>query len=357
MTGGVTVVLGGQAGSEGKGKIVGYLALRDNFDIAVCNFMPNAGHTWVSDDGEKVMVQQLPMAVVNPKTELYISAGAAIDPDILKRELEAHPDAAHRLHIHPRAVVIEQHHRDIEAEVLTRISSTTKGCGAALADKVMRTDHVMLAGDHDFLREFVDWSFSEGLLSALRDGASILVEGAQGFDLDINHGLEYPYCTSRQTITCQLLADAGLPPQSVEEVIAVIRSYPIRVGNNYDEQGRLIGYSGPYNTPEITWEEVARRAGAPMDAIKEYTTVTGKLRRVFEMSWTRLEKMCAINGVTQIALNFANYIDWSILGANKEEQLTDKVWDFIHKVQATTGVEVTLVGTGPKNSDIVDLRF
>src|SRR5690606_5506427 len=82
----VTVVLGGQAGSEGKGKIAGYLA--KEFGASVANFMPNAGHTWVGDDGRKVMVQQLPQAVVNKDALLFISAGSALEPDLLFDEIQ-----------------------------------------------------------------------------------------------------------------------------------------------------------------------------------------------------------------------------------------------------------------------------
>lgn len=356
--GSVTVVLGGQAGSEGKGKFAGYLAIKDSFRTAVSNFMPNAGHTWVSDDGEKIMVQQLPQAVVNPITDLFISAGAAIDINTLMSEMERY-NARCRTYIHPRAMIIEERHKLAEAKSLNRISSTLKGCGHALADKVARNDGVRLARD---VKELAPWVMDEGafekaLMDELDLGHDILVECPQGFDLDINHGLEYPYCTSRQTTAAQAIADAGLPPQVVEEVIAVIRPYPIRVGNVYDSQGNLVGTSGTYlDAKEITWEEVARRGGVPREEIHEYTTVTGKLRRVFEMHWDRLRQMVRVNGVTQIALNFANYIDYSVTGARDPEQLTDKVRDFIKRIEDETSVPVTLIGTGPKHSDIIDLR-
>lgn len=358
--GSVTVVLGGQAGSEGKGKFAGYLALKDNFKIAVSNFMPNAGHTWVSDEGEKVMVQQLPQAVVNPNTDLFISAGAAIDIATLQKEANRH-EAWSRIHIHPRALIIEEKHKEAEAASLNRISSTLKGCGEASADKVARRAGTKLAKDVEELKGYVlsEGTFSRMLMYYLNEGLDVMVECPQGFDLDINHGLEYPYCTSRQTITAQAIADAGLPPQVVEEVIAVIRPYPIRVGDAFDkETGEKIGTSGTYlDSMEITWEEVARRGGMPREEIVEFTTVTGKLRRVFEPNWGRLRDMVIVNGVTQIALNFANYIDYSVTGARTAEEITPKVWDFINKIEDETGVKVTLIGTGAKDSDIVDLRF
>lgn len=351
----VTVVLGGQVGSEGKGKFAGYIARKDNIDISVCNFHPNAGHTWVGNDGKRVMVQQLPQAVVNPNTLLFLSAGSAIDIDTLMREIEANK-CRDRVLIHPRAMIIEQYHREEEAVTMGRISSTQKGCGSAGADKVRRLPRVRLARDVEELAEFVgDTTYV--LHNKLLSGYRVMVEVPQGFDLDINHGLEYPHCTSRQTTSTQAIADAGLAPQMVGEVIAVIRPYPIRVGNMYDAEGNLVGYSGNYcDSPEITWEIVAERSGTPIEEIHEMTTVTKKLRRVFEPNFDRLAEMVQVNGVTQIALNFANYIDYSMLGKTKVEDITEKVWDFIFKVQEATGVPVTMIGTGARDCDIIDLR-
>lgn len=353
----ITVVLGGQAGSEGKGKFAGYLAIHDKIDLSICNFMPNAGHTWVGNDGKKVMVQQLPQAVVNPSTTLLMSAGGAIELGILMKELDVN-NAHDRFFIHPRAMVIEDRHREQEGKALNRISSTLKGCGFASADKIVRGENVRLAKDIPELAKYIHKNWYEDIHTAIKNtGIKIMIECPQGYDLDINHGLEYPYCTSRQCTSAQSLADCGIAPQLVDEVIAVIRPYPIRVGNVYDENGNMIGYSGGYvDSPEITWEEVARRSGTPRESITELTTVTKKLRRVFEPSFERLREMCNVNGVTQIALNFANYIDYNIYGKKNVEDITDKVWEFIYKVEAETGVPVTLIGTGPKDEDIIDLR-
>ena len=357
----VTVVLGGQAGSEGKGKFAGYLAIKDKPLASFCNFMPNAGHTWVGNNGEKVMVQQLPQAVVNKDIVLMFSAGGAIELDLLMKEIKANNVAQDELAIHPRAMVIEPRHREEEAKALNRISSTLKGCGYASADKVVRGSEVKLAKDVPELAPYVvtmdKWYKLVSVLTTSKGDLGVLVEAPQGFDLDINHGLEYPYCTSRQTTTAQAIADAGIPPQAVKEVIAVIRPYPIRVGNVYDENGKMVGYSGGYeDSKELSWEEIAERSGTPREEIKELTTVTKKLRRVFELNLPRLSKMCMVNGVTQIALNFANYIDYEVLGATKMEQLTPKVLEFIAKIEDYTGVPVTLIGTGARDCDIVDLR-
>ena len=142
----VTVVLDSQAGSCGKGKFIGYLAQADNADVAINNFMSNAGHTYVDDNGEKVMTQHLPTSLVNSNTSLVIGPGAAITPHILFQEIIKYSKALgnRKIIINPRAVVITDKHRKIEAEVL-RSGSTFKGCGASQADKVMR--QAMLFGE------------------------------------------------------------------------------------------------------------------------------------------------------------------------------------------------------------------
>ena len=135
----VTVVLDSQAGSCGKGKFIGYLADKDNMDIAVDNFMSNAGHTYVTDDGQKIMTQQLPTSIVNPNTSLVIGPEAAITPHILFQEIIKYEDLIgnRKIIINPNAVVIADKHRIEEQQVL-RSGSTFKGCGSARADKVMR---------------------------------------------------------------------------------------------------------------------------------------------------------------------------------------------------------------------------
>ena len=354
----VTVVIGGMAGSEGKGKVAGWLALHKGVTHAVCNFMPNAGHTWRQGDN-KVMVQTLPQAVVNPKVELLISAGSAIQPDLFYKELGYMADDQ-KVYIHPRAMITTEAHRNKEANTTVKISSTCKGCGEATVEKIRRLNPHCLAKDYPQFEGYIDEDWYGHMDSILKDPyAHLLVEAPQGYDLDINHGIQYPYCTSRQTGAAQAIADAGIAPQEVTEVIAVIRPYPIRVGNNYDENGNMIGYSGDYgNSKELTWDEIGRRAGAPEGSFDgERTTVTNKIRRVFEPEFDRLKTMCQINGVTGLALNFADYISWDIKGINTEEQLTLPIRNFIDKLEKETGVPVVLVGTGPNDEDMIDMTY
>lgn len=385
----VTVVLDSQAGSCGKGKFIGYLAKRTNPEIAINNFMSNAGHTCVLDDGTKVMTQHLPTSVVSANTTLMIGPGAAITPHILFDEILKYADLIgdRGIVIHPRAVVILEKHCEEEKRIL-RSGSTFKGCGAAQADKVMR--QAMLFGEwwnkwtvgwvnagnntddydgytfeqvRDIIKHIVVQDTMEYINDTIDAGGSIIIEGSQGCDLDINYGLAYPNTTSRQCHVGQLVADCGISPTLVTDIIMIMRPYPIRISNTTNlknEDGTtLVTSSGDYDgAEEITWDIVKERCGAPEDVqFGEMTTVTKKLRRVFELNMDRLKYVVKLNRPTEIALNFAQYIDWNILGKTSVDDITPKVWEFIKMIESETGVPVTMIGTGPKDGDIIDRKL
>lgn len=373
MKGNVTVVLDSQAGSCGKGKFVGYLAQHDHPMAAINNFMSNAGHTYRDERHGAVMTQHLPTSIVNPNTELYIGPGAAITPSILFNEIIKYRAIMcdRKVHINPRAMVIKPEHAEREKELI-RSGSTFKGCGVAQADKVMRVPGIQLWGDYF---KFEDWSNGycaadiqylldtivvedgmEDINHIIDCGEDVLVEGSQGCDLDINYGLNYPHTTSRQCHAGQLLADCGISPRLIGEIVMIMRPYPIRISNTTNI-GLEIS-SGDYDgADEITWDEVKKRCGAPADVqFGEMTTVTKKMRRVFEMNWDRLKYVAILNRPTQIALNFAQYIDWAAYKVRTYNDLPDTVKEFMVRVEQVTGAPVTMVGTGPNNDDIVDLR-
>lgn len=373
MAGKVTVVLDSQAGSCGKGKFIGYLAQSDNVDVAINNFMSNAGHTYVDDIHGKVMTQHLPTSIVNPSTNLYIGPGAAITPSILFDEILRYKDilAGRTIKVNPRAMVIKPEHAEREKELI-RSGSTFKGCGVAQADKIMRVPGIHLFGDYF---KYEDWSGGmssedinlicetievedsmECINNMIDCNMSVMVEGSQGCDLDINYGLNYPHTTSRQCHAGQLVADCGISPRLVSDIIMIMRPYPIRISNTTNI-GLEIS-SGDYDgSEEITWDIVKERCGAPADVqFGEMTTVTKKMRRVFEMNWDRLRYVTMLNRPTQIALNFAQYIDWGASGVKKWADLPSKVKDFIGRVEDVTNTKVTLIGTGAANDEIVDRR-
>lgn len=359
--GGATVVFGGQAGSEGKGAIVGYLARRERFDAAICNFMTNAGHTWMGDDGEKVVVQQLPVSLVSPEIPLLlIGPGSAITLEQLWKEIglyDSDYNVSARLRIHPRAVIIDPAHVAEEQSGVKYIASTLKGCGTALAAKSRRDPALRLARDIEALKPFLA-DTTTLVNNVLAKGGPVMVEGAQGYDLDINHGISYPHCTSRQTTPAQVLADSGIAPQRVRRSIAVVRSYPIRVGNIV-EGGEQVGYSGPFGAREVTFEEIEKRSGYPTP-LAEFTTVTKRLRRIFEMDFERVAQMVQVTGATHLALTFADYLDYKIAGmggsAYDDVNPADypDVLDFVRKLNVRNNPTlVDWIKTGPKDSEVI----
>lgn len=343
---------------HGKGKICGYLAKKDNYSISTNNWSSNAGHTYIENDGRKIIVSHLPMAMVNKDTKICINAGAIITPEILYKEINEYKDliGERKIYIHPRTMIIQEKHREYEKENI-RSGSTFKGCGAALADKILRKKDIILAKDYfknvsknyNDVIEIVD---TAEILN--KEEKEILIEGAQGQDLDINYGLDYPNVTGRMCSASQLVADAGISVFNVKDIYMIIRPYPIRISNETNIGQEI--YSGDYaGSREITWQEIARRCGYEGN-LEEYTTVTKKKRRVFEMNWERLKYSVMINKPTQIVLNFAQYIDYNAYKCKKYNELPQKVKDFILKIEEETGVPVTLIGTGEKNEDIIDLR-
>lgn len=351
----LTIVIDGQAGSSGKGKICGYLAKKDNFAISTNNWSSNAGHTYVDNDGNKIIVSHLPMALINPKTKLIINAGAIITPEILLKEIDKYKDLIgdRKIYIDKRAMIIREEHRQIEKKSI-KSGSTFKGCGAAYADKIMRKQNVILAEDYFKEAKYNDIIELADTASMINNSIEdILIEGAQGQDLDINHGLDYPNVTSRMCSASQLIADAGCSPFKVKDIYMIIRPYPIRISNE-TEIGNV--YSGDYaDSKEITWEEVSKRCGYT-GILEEYTTVTKKKRRVFEMSWDRLKYNCMINKPTGIVLNFAQYIDWNAYKCVDYDKLPIKVKKFIARIEEETHIPVIMIGTGENESDIIDLR-
>lgn len=378
------VVTDGAWGSCGKGLITTALAAKHKPHIISTTNMANAGHTAVNTNGDKFIAKALPSAAIlnrwieDYKPHVVVGAAAAFDVDQMLDEITT-CGIHYNLSIHPRAGIITETHKNTEADTkqgTKHIASTMQGCGAFLADKIMRRAGLKLARDYPQLNSHLATNLGKKITTSLPElanlnpeetlankplhmvleellthhGATMIHEGSQGFSLDINHGSDYPHCTSRSTTAVQNLADMGLPAKKLGSVYLVIRPYPIRVGNVVEDDV-MVGYSGGgYDDhEETTWAAVAKAAGAPPEVMQgELTTVTKRLRRVFTFSPRQLVEAATANGATDIALNFANYIDWSCFGTNDYDELPTKVVDFIHKIEDLTAIPVSVVGTGPQ---------
>jgi adenylosuccinate synthase len=343
----VDVLVGGQWGSEGKGNIASYLA--PEYSVLVRVGGPNAGHTVYAEPAHEVF-HHLPSGSRRaPKATLVLGAGSVLRVAGLIEEIARHEIEVQRLAIDPQAMLIDDADPDLEKKSRLReaIGSTLQGVGAATSRKVLRNTEppVRLARDEPLLAPYVR-SAVDILEKAYAEGSRVLLEGTQGTGLSLHHG-QYPYVTSRDTTVSGCLAEAGIPPGRVRRVLMVCRSYPIRVGGN----------SGPMGI-ETTWEEVAARSGKPVEELVriEKTTTTKRDRRVAEFGWREIQRGCVLNGPTDIALTFADYIDATNTDARRFEQLTAPTIRFVEELERVTGTPVSLISTRFDFRNVIDRR-
>lgn len=351
------MIIDGQWGSCGKGLLAGALAVMKQPQVVVNNFGPNAGHTFYhTPGGRKILTQQLPTGLVAPNALLLIGPGSIINPDILLKEIEEYEDEfsiKERLFIHPRAAVVLPYDLETEKEGGLAISSTRKGVGSAISRKISRdyrSGRPLVARDVPELRHYVR---SEGSYnSILADSDCTQIESAQGLELSINHGISYPYCTSRDITVEAVLNDVGIRHHDLDGVFTVVRTFPIRVGNDVSKDGIVLGVSGPVysDMDELSWEEVGRRT---QQELLERTTVTNKVRRVFSWSWQQYEFMLRRLGPNQqIFINFMNYLD---AHATSFAELDSESKSFVEQADRAAedwGSRVSALGFGPTMQDV-----
>jgi adenylosuccinate synthase len=332
-----TIILGGQWGDEGKGKLTDALATRAHV-VVRANGGNNAGHTVTTAQGV-FKLQLVPSGVLNPDCLCVIGAGVVVEPLALIREIDAlraRGVTVDNLRLSDRAHVVLPYHPSLDrlqeaARAEDEIGTTLRGNGPAYADKVARhgiriadliddasllrklTREVQLKNDvltkvhgqppldaseiyHDLveagsrLREHV--VPAEMLVQdALDDGKDVLIECAQGAMLDIDYGT-YPYVTSSSPTAAGACQGAGVAPTQVERVIAVFKSYSTRVGG------------GPFPT-ELLDEtgDIIRERG------REYGTNTGRPRRTGWFDAVAARYVARLNGVTEIQLSLLDVLD------------------------------------------------
>jgi len=301
----VNVVIDGQWGSTGKGKLYGWLYHHfPSIKVAVCDFSPNAGHTFTDAGGTEYVSKILPIGTIFESVELaVIGPHAVFNADRLEKELMEfrHKGNNATVAIHPLASVLTTKDVADEARTLYHIASTMQGGCSAQIKKMMRNEsNCSLAKDHPKFKHMV--ADTHALVqNHLIAGDTVLCETAQGFDLGLNHGWQWPYVTSRDCLVGRVLDNAGVSPKRLGSVIASLRTYPIRVGNIDD------GYSGPWypDQEETSWENLSKRLGRK---VIETTTVTKRVRRVFTWSTRQIDRFCAAVEPDWAFLNFTNYL-------------------------------------------------
>jgi adenylosuccinate synthase len=330
----LTMIVGGQFGGEGKGKITSYLALMDKPWIVARAGGPNAGHTVVLG-GRTLKFRMLPSGAVSPRGQLLLGPGSLLDPEILLREASQF-GVASRIGIDPQAGIIETSHIDQErrnSHLSSRIGSTCSGTGMASAARAQRT--LRRACDVPALLPYLA-DVPARIQECLSEKAEVLAEGTQGFGLSLFHGT-YPYVTSYDTSASALASSLGIGPKRVDRVVLVLRTFAIRVA------------PGPLSH-ELSVEE------STCLGIREYGTVTGRLRRVGRFDLGLAKRAVMINSPTEIALTGLDYLDPSCRGVREIGRLSKGTREYIETLERELGVRVTLISTGPDTWDTIDVR-
>jgi adenylosuccinate synthase len=324
---GVTAVIGLQWGDEGKGKIVDVLSQRADI-VARCQGGANAGHTIVVGS-DKYVLHLVPSGILSEGTECIIGNGVVIDLDVLSDEIGELNDSgiqtSGRLVISNRAHVVLPVHKKVElarerARGDKKLGTTRRGIGPCYSDKYARLGirvgdivnpsgldekiaslcaaHAGIEGvDIDIMQESMAYcgrhadmlnelagDASAMLRRGLAQGKEVLLEGSQGFLLDIDHGT-YPFVTSCGTGIHGVAHGVGLAPSDVTEIVGVVKAYMTRVG-----EGILPTLmEEPYQT------QVRERG-------KEFGATTGRPRRCGWLDLPAVRYSCATNGVTSLAI-------------------------------------------------------
>jgi adenylosuccinate synthase len=292
------IVIGAQYGDEAKGKIAHHLCKTGGYTHVIrFNGGCNAGHT-IYHNGKKFVTHHIPCGVFYGIPSI-IGPGCVIDPKRFFNEIQELEDAGipaeALVMIAKNAHVITNSHRE-EDEKDEKIGTTKRGNGPAYRDKYARK-----GVRAETMPQFEDYLVDvyEELHSS--PNAKILLEGAQGFGLDIDHG-DYPYVTSSHCTSASALL-SGIPPQSVSKIWGVAKIYETYVGAKKFESDEEIF-------------KIIRSIG------KEYGATTGRPRQCNWLNWDFLEKSVKMNGVTDLVLNKMDVLrqinKWSLIHNDKK---------------------------------------
>lgn len=409
------VIVGIQWGDEGKGKIVDMLAQK--YDM-VCRSQGghNAGHTiWV--DGVRYALQLIPSGILNKNAINIIGNGVVVSPVNILKEMSQFDNLEGRLFISDKAHLNLPFHSLIDQakerlKGTKAIGTTGKGIGPTYAEKVSRSGfrvgellepkklcenileyfeqnkaiftalEVQAPKKEDLLKELEEYSSklspfitntTNMLWKALEEGKKVLLEGAQGTLLDIDHGT-YPYVTSSSTVSAGACTGLGLNPKDIGEVIGIVKAYCTRVGN------------GPFPTEDFT--DYGKTMG---EVGKEFGTVTGRKRRCGWFDAVAVRYASRLNGCDKLALMKLDVLDnfdkikicvayeyegqridympsnmenvkaiyeeidgWtSVVGIKDYDKLPQNAKKFIERIEEVTSVRVGIVSTSPERDDTI----
>ncbi|MDE6885815.1 MAG: adenylosuccinate synthase [Helicobacteraceae bacterium] len=408
------VVVGIQWGDEGKGKIVDNLA--KDYDIVVrYQGGHNAGHTIVCN-GKKIALHLIPSGILYDNVLNLIGNGVVIKPEAFLDEISQFSNVEGRIYISPKAHLILPYHEILdklkESDDKTSIGTTKKGIGPAYVDKVARSGfrvgdlltlptllkkleshlnslknckdfhNVELPSFETLSRDLRDYSqkltpfikdTNKILWDALDNNKKILLEGAQGSMLDIDHGT-YPFVTSSTTISSGACSGSGISPKDIDEVIGVAKAYCTRVGKggfpseDFGDDGKRLFENG-----------------------KEFGTTTGRVRRCGWFDAVAVKYALRLNGVTNLAIMKLDVLDGfekikvcvgykkdgeilqsypfsldgvepvyrefngfdKTYGVREFEALPKEAKDYILELEKILGVRISTISTSPDREDTI----
>ena len=409
------LIVGIQWGDEGKGKIVDMLA--KNYDF-VCRSQGghNAGHTiWV--DGVKYALHLIPSGVLNPNAINVIGNGVVLSPESIIKEMEQFDGLKNRLFISDKAHLNLPYHAQIDQakERLKgdkAIGTTGKGIGPSYAEKISRTGfrvgellnpsklcegvidyfnqnraifdvlEIETPSRNDLLKTLEEYkeklepfiaNTTNMVWKALDENKKILLEGAQGTLLDIDHGT-YPYVTSSSTVSAGACTGLGISPKDIGVVTGIVKAYCTRVGN------------GPFPS-----EDFGEDGDKMADVGKEFGTTTGRKRRCGWFDAVAVKHASRLNGCDQLSLMKLDVLDgfdkikvcrayevdgeelefmpsnlenvtpiyeeidgWdSVVGCREFNQLPENAKKYIERIEELTGVKVGIISTSPERDDTI----
>ncbi len=409
------LIVGIQWGDEGKGKMVDMLA--QNYDM-VCRSQGghNAGHTiWV--DGVRFALHLIPSGVLNPKAINIIGNGVVLSPESIIKEMEQFGNLEGRLFISDKAhlnlpyhALIDQAKERLKGD--KAIGTTGKGIGPAYAEKISRSGfrvgellnpskltssileyfeqnraifdvlEIATPAENELLDLLTTYknalapliaNTTKMVWDAIDADKKILLEGAQGTLLDIDHGT-YPYVTSSSTVSAGACTGLGLAPKDIGLVTGIVKAYTTRVGN------------GPFPSEDFT-DEGERMA----DVGKEVGTTTGRGRRCGWFDAIAVKHAARLNGCDQLSLMKLDVLDgfpkikicvaydlngeridympsdlenvkpiyeefdgWdTLVGARDYDALPVNAKKYIEKIEEVTSVKVGIVSTSPERADTI----
>ncbi len=336
----VDIVTDGFFGDCGKGKTVGYLALKDNYDIVVkAGSGPQSGHTATTGK----FTQLLPSGFVNQYTRLLIGRGTVVDPNIILKEIEKY-GTENRTGIDLTCTIIEPKHIQQEKELVTRVGSVGVGTGYARRDRILRK--AKIAKDIASLKPYIT-NVAEEIDAALDENKMVLLEGVQGYGLSLFHPEFYPNVTSQDTTATQFASDAGVGCKDVGEIYLVLKAFVSRVGEGKGQKALRTLW-----TPEEKAEY----------GIVERGTVSGRERKLGHFDDLMAIEAARRNNATQGVITNIDRLFKGNDGVRYFDELTEEAQEFIRdkdtllKENSRHFRGITLISTGTDAQDMIDTR-